>query len=537
MTPSLETTMGILTHTRNDAAAPVLVGALEGTDAVIFDAAIKALVTRRNWAGHLAVLSRWHVLTPAQREVVREAGRGRMSAGLRDALLADDEQTFQNGCEVVTLDSEFDLMSTLISLAENRDHKHSDQATELAVRLVSLLNDMLHGRTAPDDRRDPATIRRHVLESLERSVLRFRTHHRAELIEAFVVLGSSSSGLLRSIIDDQHHACYATVMQTLSSSQSPDVIKLLLGFLEMEHASMSALTVLSRRSDVVFVKQFLDFAGRGLSDKALKNLSRIRNFTWLDSAEHKLSEFSELEQAHAVMVLSNSGIKQDQLYSLLEDLLKTGEPAGRAASCMALGALPGDRPNHLILAAVEDPAPVVQAAAIRQLRERRLPGAMNLLLKYIDSPHEVVRAAARDSLTEYTMENYLQQFDTLSDEARRATGALVRKVDHEALEKLIAELESQSRKNRLKAIDVAEAMGLVCKLSSEMIERLTDEDHLVRAAAADVLQYCPTREVQDALEDAASDRSSAVQSAAKNSLAVFAGMNLGWGPAYTENSR
>jgi HEAT repeat protein len=230
---------------------------------------------------------------------------------------------------------------------------------------------------------------------------------------------------------------------------------------------------------------------------------------------------------------THSGINQEELLDLLEDLLKSGAPAGRAAACEALASLPGDRPNHLVLDAVNDTDARVQAAATRQLRERRVAGAMGLLLQLVESPHEQVRSAARDSLTEYSLENYLLQYDSFGEESRRTTGALVCKVDTQVRLKLAVELKSPSRKNRMRAIEIIELLGLVTELADRLMDRLDDEDHLVRAAAAETLQYCPTAEVQEALEYAATDQSSAVQSAAKNSLSIFAGMNLPWGATLT----
>ena len=95
----------------------------------------------------------------------------------------------------------------------------------------------------------------------------------------------------------------------------------------------------------------------------------------------------------------------------------------------------------------------MQAAATRQLRDRRVAGAMGLLTKLVDSPHELVRDAARESLGEFSLENYLKQFDTLDDDSRRSKGELTAKVDKDFLSKLTEELESRSRRNRMRAIE------------------------------------------------------------------------------------
>ena len=97
MTAALETTYEILSSSRNESVVPVLIGALDSKDGRVYEAAIRTLVARRSKAGHLAVLKRWHLLSPQQRELILE-GRGRMSGAMRDAVLSDDDQLFKNAC-------------------------------------------------------------------------------------------------------------------------------------------------------------------------------------------------------------------------------------------------------------------------------------------------------------------------------------------------------------------------------------------------------------------------------------------------------
>ena len=525
MTPSLQTTFEVLSSSRNNSAVPVLMSALECSDGAIFERALKTLVSRRNRSGHFAVVSRWHLLSAEQRELVR-AGRGKMSAALRDGVLSDDDQTFKNASDIVEEFGEFDLVSALVTLSENKQHKHSSQATALVVRFANLLSEMVHGRRDKKDRRNPNMIRHQVLESLERSVERFRKHNRSELIEAFVVVGGSSSGLLRAIIEDPHHACYLTVAHTLSTSESTAVVKLLLSFLESKYVSQASLTIISKRADSVFLRHLLQFVGNHPTDNMKKNLLRIRNFAWLKAKGWNIGELDEADQERYAALVSASGLNKDEILELLKDLLKKGQPGGRAAACEMLATMQGERPNRLILDALNDPAPQVQAAATRQLRDRRVTGAMGLLIKLVDSPHELVRDAARESLSEFSLENYLKQFDALDDESRRSKGELIAKVDKDFLSKLTVELDSRSCRNRMRALEIAEVTGMVRPLAADLIERLEDADHLIRAATAEILQHCPTAKVQQALQYATHDRSPAVQNAAKSTLATFDGLYL-----------
>lgn len=426
-----------------------------------------------------------------------------------------------NACEVVELFKEFDLVATLVTLAENQKHVHAEAATELVLRLVQKLSEMVHGPRDYEDRRNPESLARFVLESLERSVERFRTHNRSELIEAFVILGGPTSNTLKQILDDPYHPCYLTVINTLTHSQSAGVTEFLLKSLQSEHASLNILNVISKRDDPTFVKQLLEFTTKEANAKIAKNLTRIRSFAWLQPGERGFDGFEEVDQARCIKLVESSGVKPDEFLDLLESILKRGEPTARWAACEALASIPGERGNNMVLDAVADADPKVQAAATRQIRDRHVPNAMAILLKQIDSPHDDVRAATCEALSEFSFANFLAGFEGLHDDARRTTGALVKKVDPDTIPGLLAEMEENSRKRRLRAVEMADVMSLVPEVSEGLLELLEDDDYLVRAAAADALQFCPTAEVQQALRQAANDRSGAVQNAAKSSLEVF----------------
>jgi HEAT repeat protein len=78
-------------------------------------------------------------------------------------------------------------------------------------------------------------------------------------------------------------------------------------------------------------------------------------------------------------------------------------------------------------------------------------------------------------------------------------------------------------------------MGLLPRLADALIERLQDEDHVVRVAAADALQHCTADDVRNALLAAIDDRSVAVQTAARNSLRALNGEpTTGDAPALVE---
>ncbi|HQU44474.1 MAG TPA: HEAT repeat domain-containing protein, partial [Pirellulales bacterium] len=80
------------------------------------------------------------------------------------------------------------------------------------------------------------------------------------------------------------------------------------------------------------------------------------------------------------------------------------------------------------------------------------------------------------------------------------------------------EMQALSRRRRIRALQVAEAMQVVKQLEAAVIARLEDEDHLVRLEAARALGQCDTASACLALRTAEGDTSLTVREAATDSL-------------------
>ncbi len=516
----LQRTIDALAKSHNEAAAPTLTAALALGSGPVFDGAITGLVARRNKAGHLAVLRHWDALSHTQKLLV-EKGRHKMAGALREALLEGDDQLFASARDFVEASGDFDLIPTLVVVAEQPAGVRSQAALDLTGRLIDQLRTWIESDRTPAIGRDPETIRHCVLESLERSVERFAEHKRPELLEAFVVLAGPRNEALLRIMETPHHPCYASVVQTLTRSESVGVMQLLTRTLAGEDAPQVVRSDISKRADRPFVEALLAMAIDPTNGAQRRNLARIKTIACCEAAQTLCVEYSPEQQAAAMRLLAASGAADEQKLALAETLLKQGSLEGRVTACMAIQPVGGQRANKLVLLAMKDPVGAVQAAAIRQLRERRIPGAMTKLLELLDHSDPVVSAAARAALAEFSFDNYTSRFDVLEEDARRTMGVRVAKVDPTVATRLKQELAHPARRTRLRALEMGSAMSVLPQLADALIERLEDEDHLVRVAAAEAMQYCTADDVRAALLTAIGDKSVAVQTAAKGSLRAF----------------
>lgn len=509
-------TLDTLAQTSNRAAAATLIEAIDASERAVVDGVVTTLAQRREKEGHLALLAKWHELDDEQRRLASPC-RGRIGNALRDALLSTG-QLFDNACVVTEEFLEYDQIPTLITIAEQPQGERTARALELIDRLVDELTRRIHTTAGQPRQPECEPIRRQVLDSLERSAVRFRNHQQRKLIDAFVALAGASCETLRSILADPMHACYRAVVRTLTESNSPGVIHLIFEYLKLPDTPGAIHNVVSRRTDPAFVAALCSFVAKSTCPNVLRNLLRIKTYEWLVPVETLTDRFTEEQLVKAAALVEKSGIKDRHVLDFVEQLLESSADSVRLAACRLLAPRRGERADNLVLRAVEDSSPAVQAAATQQMGARPGPGRVSLLVLLMESPHEEVREAARESLSEFSLENYLAQFDQMDEGVRRNKGALVARIDPDASRKIADEMQAPVVPRRLRAIDVAEAIGCLPAVADTLVELLADEDHMVRASAADALQFCTGEDVRNGLVAALEDQSAAVQNSAKSSL-------------------
>jgi len=514
----LKCTFRALADSDSDAATRVLAQALASPEVAIQEGALGAVLRRRHQGGHRELLARWDQLSPRWKDIIRD-NRDRMTRALRDAVLSGDAAATARGCRAGVWLQSYDLLPTLLNaLGEPPLEPNADVIAETILGMAEQLYAELAAPPEQRGTRDPQLMRQHIVAALDDSVQRFGKHRRREVMEAFLLLVNRDNVNLKQVLQDPHHAGFLVLVDVLTKSARGGVLRLLLSFLDDPHAPTSALAVLGHRCDLAFVRHLLRKIGREPSPTVRQNLKRITSIVWLRNVDSFLDQFDDGVQYGAVQLVMASGVPRTQAFGLLEYMLRRGRPGGRRAAAEALAEFHGAEANALALAALDDPEPGVQAAVVLQLRRRGLPGVLSRLVELLESPHHVVRQAARKSLAEFSFKRFLGAFDMLDDEVRLSTGSLVRKVDPQTLPLLQTELRSKVRTRRLRGLAVTRSLDLVTELEDIVVGLLHDEDHVVRAEAAGALAGGKTESSQQALEDALSDRSTAVQEAARKAL-------------------
>ncbi len=520
----LNATCQVLSNTRNRAVVPVVVAGIRSSSPEVRAAVIRAAVRRHDPATHTELVSHFAELDAADQTVLCETHRGmthHAAPVLRKAVLEGDATLCFGACEIIQAAGDFEMFPTLLKAAENKKHKHpADVLATIAGLTDRLFQDLAQwAGGAREGVHDPSFTRRHVLVALEQSLSRFAQHNRTEILDAFLLLAPADNAMFLKILHDTHHPCHAAMVAALSTSEDSGIMDRLVELLRDTEAPTAALEVVAQRDDQQFLNLLLHELKHPAPLRVLHNMKRLRRVTWLEAHRERLLDFDGRAQAVAVDLAVASDINGEALFDLLALVLRGGLAEGRRASCQALARFADPRADELVLAAIDDPDAGVQAVALRQLRSRRLPDALKLLVSRLDAPSVEVREAARSSLAEFNFVRYRSMFDLLDEEAARTTGRLVHKVDPLACQKLAEDLASPSLTIRLRAIEMAVALAATDDVQPQLIELARHENVAVRKEAVLALGHCQQAGSAQVLDAASRDANGSVADAARASIA------------------
>src|SRR5438477_7687485 len=476
--PGLTTTFDVLANSENEAAAAVLVTALDATQREVRDLAFTALLAHRNAAAELNVLRRWPELSQRWKQQVADRP-GWLSGAIRAAIVNRDPNLYECACEAAVYTRDYDSIPVLVAAASDPTNAFAARVAAATLELTELLAEEL---AAPRDyriRRDPHLQRDHVVVSLEKVLTTAGQQCRRELLEAFLLLASRDNVVLKRILQTPTDRIAASVIEQLTLNTRPGIERLLLSYLDDPHAPLSAMQVVGKRGDISFIRQVARKVGAEPTPVVRTNLHRIDSLPWVAQNVSILDALRESEQAGIVHLAVESAAPRASALQIVDYIARHGKLEGRRIAAQALADLHGPAANDLVLHLQKDEDAEVRAAAARQLRARNIPGAIQQLLSLLESSHPAEREAAQEGLAEFTLERFSSNFDQMTPQARVVAGSLVRRVDSQVIEKLGMELTATARSRRKRALELAVALDAIATLQDAIAAAVKDEDQYV----------------------------------------------------------
>ena len=516
MPMGLQATFQYLARTGNPLADEVLIAALDSVDQPIRDLAFKTVLERRSPGGHREIFRRLSDLDEHCRGIVGERP-DRLVRVVGEEIASGEPQQFAKACEAILSFSLYDALPILVAELTRDNGSRRQAATQTILELTEKFYGELC-RPKKEQPRDQETARKRMISALEEAAGKFSRHGSMEVVEAFLLVSKQQNVGLRRMLQQPQESCHQAILDAMTHSSRGGVLRLLLSFLEDPQMPQAVKTVLAGRTDAKFLRNLVTVAGSGASKAVTESLARFDGFAWALPGHPSLAQLDDQGQADAMALLMATSIPRNKLLPLVRYLLLEGKTGGRRAAARVIHRFQGPEADGMVIIALNDEDPVVRACLVRELRPRNIPQAMSLLIRMVDTPHDEIRHALRDALPEFTFRHFMRNLEQLSDPMLATAGHLVRKIDAEAAWNLQMEMECLSPVRRRKAVLAANVMGLVRDLEETIIRLLSDEDHMVRIAAAQALADTGSAPSWEALRDALLDRSVIVQETAEQSL-------------------
>ena len=512
MKSGLEKTYQYLKKTENEAAVEVLTRGLDCESSTVQQLALRALLERRSPAGHRAIFDRLPKLEE-HRAIISERPE-RLVRAVRKALKTADKASCVAAFKAILDFRLYEALPAVVSVTQDPGSPYF----EIAKKTILALTEEFYADLSAEKLPQAEAIRARVTSSLEEAIGQFSTHQSLEIVESFILVAKQQNAFLRRMLRQQSDVVHHAMVDILSNSQRGGVIRVLLGFLEDHQMPIVVKQIITSRTDMKFVKHLTEFVGPSPCRAVTRTLAMLDSVAWAQPKHETLMSLDENGQFNAVRLITASRMPRDEVLEMLGFLLAEGNPGGRRASAEALAKFTQIEATAMVLRALNDQDPQVRAHLLRQLRQRNVPGALTFLIRMVGNAHETVREALKEALPEFTFRQFIVNFDALPEELRATAGHLVKEIDADAESALLDEMYCPSPVRKRRAIQASVAMGLIGRLEQTVISLLSDDDHMVRIAAAKSLAEVDTLPSWEALRDALLDRSVIVKETAEESL-------------------
>lgn len=515
---ALATTFRLLAKSNNESAAAVLISALDSSQRDVRDDALGAILERKSQTAELVLLCRWAELSERWKQQIADRP-GWLSRAIRAAVVNGEPALFEIGCSAAVFTRDYDAVPHLVTAAIDPNHGSTEVAAMATLELAEQLAEELAAPRDYRSRRDPQLLRVQIIQALEHAIERSGCRHAKTLCEALLLLAHRDNATLIRAMNSLTDPAHQQLMDILLTSTRPAIEALLLSYLDHPHAPHAAIEIIARRADLGFIRRLTRKLAAGPTPLELTNLRRMIFIPWLRENVSLLDGLRENEQPGAVHLAVESSLPREQALDVLAYLTRHGKLGARRLAAHALARFSDPVAAKLTVQLMSDDDSHVRAAVARQLRNRNIPGAIQRLTELLDSPHPEEREAAVSSLNEFTFDHFAANFDQLSSESRLSSGALVRRVDSLAMERLRDELAAPARGRKIRALELAAALDAVVELQSQIAALLGDEDQYLRIEAIKALATYDCRATRDALRESLLDAQPLVREAAESALA------------------
>jgi HEAT repeat protein len=273
----------------------------------------------------------------------------------------------------------------------------------------------------------------------------------------------------------------------LLTSTHPKIMRQVIDSLKQSYPHPKAFEAIQTRTDVEFLCELLRAVSVKPHPVFSQNLKQLDRLGWMESTEPVLELVPQPLQPALLTLVHMTKIADERKAMVQDWLMHHGGPAGRMAAAERAALLDDNVMQNVLIDSLDAEDEQVQAWAVTQLRQHAVPETFAILIERLDSPSPSVRAAVRAELSDFNLDRVLGLIEALDSPTAQRVGAILRKIDDQAVTKLEHELVHGIRPKRTRAAWAIVKLGFLRDLMPQLLALSDDEDFMLRRTLAEIL--------------------------------------------------
>lgn len=489
MAKGIDITIQALAKSKNKAAARLLDMALDSSHEDV-----RRLAGREVMSGHgkrgISELIRHFDPSDKEQVALFLDNREKAVAALRTAILGTDRQLSRSALRIANTQKFFELIPLLLSVF--MDQQDDEDNSNLADAILRLLDKYV---LALDERKNRRIIYGTVLPEVLKVVSRgVRDYHRNDpklILQIYLTLYPyvpEEDLDTKKYVRNPSLASYLPIQQMLLGEDNEQLFHFVFHCMDNSNPPQLAMSVFAKRTDKPFLTYLFNAIQAPVSVEFEKNVQKIEHLAWMDQLETLLPQLREKDQLGLVQFIEKFGGTPDSVQEHLTTVFRFGRPAGRKAALKSLARISGERIDQIVWKATEDKDPEIVADALFLLKERNFPSATARIIQFVGNPNPKIHDAVQQLLPEFRFNRFLENFDQMTDDQRRISFNLVRKMDPQAIDELSNLLILGQPLEKAKALLCVQYGGIAVLVEEALCNVLSKgESPTLRCKAANLL--------------------------------------------------
>jgi len=502
----VQSTFTALRRVRSRHVAPALLASLDadGYDALRV-AAVRMLASTRDESAHRALLYRYDELPQDAQAAIRAAASALRSV-IREAL-KDGDEIRGTALSILETSQTYDIADLLAEYLADDKTEYADRAEEALRRIVgrflSEREEATEPEYGPEGEEIPVDTRklRQRAKVSEHARLLFRAmtvatemlpqNNRTWVVEACLDIGGECRALLNEALRiERERREPGPVEKHLSENNGVRALEYLMDRLvdhraEIRTVAQRALS--SKRGPEVNTNLAWVLEER-VSDERLHRIVNIWDgIPFMDVIDGCADRYSA-KVLNRLLRETQRAIHEPALKARVLGVLAEGRDRDLHKECLtALESMPEDATGPVFERLARARRHDLAMHALRVLIERNHPGVLKVAAGLLDAPWADVREEAARFIATRAYKRYLDGFDKMTEEQRRAGGAGLRHVDDTVIEDLQRQISAAEPEVRLRALRLLNLTSNVKRLSDSVLQLMRDPDARVRATVVGML--------------------------------------------------